>query len=202
MTRSLVTSALLCLALSQGPPLHASSQTHEAARLVEQTSSAASRLAQEAQDKALLKAQLSALFSEVVDFRRFAARTLSGDWEALSEEQRARFESAFRALVMSIYAKRFRPGLVFKTTLRGEAETLGTHRLKVRTTLSGPKAGADLDYELERLERDKRQVWRITDLIIDGVSMVQSWRKAFKRALDKDGFEALVTKIERKASRR
>ncbi len=189
------------LSLSFASSVQAAPKVQAAVELIEETSGRVARLVKGAEEASSLRASLDTLLGEIVDFRRFGQRTLSGHWEGLNATERERFEQAFRALVLSLYAKRFTPGMVFTTSLRGSPERLEADRVKVFTTVSGPKAGADVDYELSYAARPAQAAWRVSDLVIDGVSMVQNWRNAFKRILDRDGFEALVTKIERRASR-
>ena len=44
--------------------------------------------------------------------------------------------------------------------------------------------------------------WRAVDITIDEVSMARNWRGQFRRILDRDGFDVLIQKIEKKANKR
>ena len=194
-----VTTLLLALALSMASL--ATPIPSEPRAIVERTADAVAKLAERSEGRSELRAGLDGLLGDVVDFRTFGARSLKGQWATLSEPEKARFEVAFRGLVLSIYAKRIKPKTRFITRFRRDDVSLATSRVRVHTILESEGMGADVDYEFERVAMGKVTQWRVNDLIIDGVSMVQTWRRGFKRVLKRDGFEGLIDKIERKASR-
>ena len=192
-----------CVALVVlGASVHAASPTLTPRDVITQASARITTLTEGAEDKATLHAEVRTIVSEIVDFRAFCARTLAGHWGALTEPQQLRFEAAFQSLVLSVYTKRFQPKKSFSVTFRGSTEPLDEAQVMVRTTLHGPKVGVDLDYRMHAIKADQRLSWRVIDLVIDDVSMVRTWRRSFITVLERDGFQALIAKIEKRASRR
>jgi phospholipid transport system substrate-binding protein len=179
---------------------HAAPPTPRA--LIMETSSRLAKLAKRAENHEVLRAGVTEVVSEIVDFQAFSARTMKARWTTFTEPQRLRFEGAFRGLVLSIYAKRFKPGMDFKVAFRGPTLRPDASHATVRTTLEGPKASVDVDYHLHFIKVDEVSRWRVIDFIIDEVSMVRNWGRSFSEALVRDGYEVLVTKIEEKSRRR
>lgn len=172
---------------------------------VSQVKAATSRLAdiaKQASEQAAMTAAMEAVMAEVVDFEGFSARSLKGAWAGLKPAQQARFVAAFRGLVMGTYAGRFKPGANFRVSYRGETTYTEAPLATVRTTIHGEKAAADVDYLFAAVTVGKGTAWRAVDIVIDEVSMARNWRGQFKRILARDGFDALIARIEKKAAKR
>ena len=170
-----------------------------------QVKAATTRLAEvakEARDQVAMTAAMEAVMADVVDFEGFSARSLKGAWPGLKPAQRQRFVAAFRGLVMGTYAKRFKPGATFSVSYRGETTYTDAPMATVKTTLHGEKAAADVDYLFAPATVEGGVTWRAVDIVIDEVSMARNWRGQFKRILERDGFDVLIAKIEKKSARR
>ncbi|MDP6946604.1 MAG: ABC transporter substrate-binding protein [Myxococcota bacterium] len=159
-------------------------------------------IARAATEQGAMVRQIEGVMAEVVDFQGFSARTLKGRWEGLSTEQRSRFVTAFRGLVISTYAKRFKPGATFRVSYRGPTTYGDAPTANVKTTIHGDKAAADVDYLFAPATLGAGVQWRAIDITVDEVSMARNWRTQFRRILDRDGFDVLVGKIEKKAAKR
>ena len=197
VTLCLSVTALLVLVM----PVHAGAPPDAPRALVTDASSRIVELAKRIETQSALNQAVTEVLSEIVDFPAFSARTLKGHWGGLTEPQRVRFNKAFRALILSVYTKRFKPGMDFSVTFRGATEKVDASHATVRTTLHGPKVGVDVDYEMHAVKVAGSLSWRVIDLTIDEVSMVRNWRRSFVSIMERDGYEVLVTKIEKRARR-
>ncbi len=157
-----------------------------------------------ATDQPSMVARIRAEMTTLVDYRAFAQRALKKGWPALSTEQQDRFVASFERLLMNTYAKRFKPGVAFRLEVRGSTR-LGDGdpaTATVLTTLHGDKAAADVDYLFAALpDAGCKLAWRCVDITIDEASLALGWRKRFQKVLDKDGFEALIEKIDANAKK-
>ena len=190
---------LLCMPFVTSASLAKVPSQQEAREELESSVQEISALVKAADDVETLRTEIAPILSAIIDFSAFSSRTLKGHWGELEERERERFEAAFRALVMAIYAKRFVPGMVFISRVRGTSQAKEGDPLLIKTTLQGPKASVDVDYAFMMRGDGAKRSWRIIDISIDGVSMAQNWRSAFVRIMKRDGFDALITKIERKS---
>jgi len=142
---------------------------------------------------------LTKTLDDLMDYEAFAKRTLKTSWPTLTKPQRDIFMDRFKKLVVVVYAKRFKPRTAFDVTWRedgvkykSEAKT----EAKVMSTLKGGSIAADVDYYLRFGGTAAADRWFVYDFEIDQVSMALNWRKRFESIIKKDGFDALITKIE------
>lgn len=161
------------------------------------------RVALETSDRPTLVNKVLAALDTFIDYDAFAERTLKTTWPTLSGPQRELFKSSFRKLVIRTYAKKFNPGARFSVEYRGDAVFPAANKAeaRVRTTVRHEKIGADVDYLLTRRPVGGVDAWRAADITIDDVSMALNWRTQFERIVAKDGFAALIRKIEEKTAK-
>jgi ABC-type transporter MlaC component len=156
-------------------------------------------IAREAVDADAMAAPIDAVLTELVDYGAFSKRTLKGAWKGLSARQKKRFQRAFKALILRTYARRFKHGATFEVSWRGTPRYLddAKERAEVRSTVTGKKAAADVDYLMVASSKG----WKAHDIVVDEVSMAMNWRRQFKRILDGKGFDELIRRIEKKSKR-
>ena len=146
---------------------------------------------------------LKTMLAGIVNYDQFAARTLKGVWKGLKATDKDRFKDKFTRLVIKTYAKRFKPKTKFSVTFRKDTEWLDEARTAatVFTVVAGAKVSADVDYLFKPTQIAGAQVWRAADIVIDGVSMALNWRKSFRRIVNRDGFEALLARIDKQLAK-
>ena len=83
-------------------------------------------------------------------------------------------------------------------TIQGDPELLNG-KAKVRTLLKSGEAEFEVDYLLIQYLSG---VWRSYDIVIDGVSMVRNYRRSLYDLMKKQGFEAMMDKIDKKVKER
>ena len=130
------------------------------------------------------------------DFPAMAQRSLATGWAKLDASQRERFTVAFRAMTLRTYATRFDgyDGERFET-LGEEPSIAGT--VIVRSVLHNSDEDIHLDYRL----RSTQAGFRVIDVYLSGtVSELALRRAEYTSVLERDGFEALVSALERKVS--
>jgi len=157
------------------------------------------KIAGETTDAQVMVDSMDVVLGRLVNYEAFSRRTLKGTWRKLTSRQRKRFKKAFKALILKTYARRFKPGASFEVTWRGEPRFLddSQHSAEIRSTVTGEKAAADVDY----IMAFDKKVWTAHDIIVDEVSMARNWRKQFKGIIDKSGFNSLVERIEKKVKK-
>lgn len=194
--------AMVWLCLFTAPSSAAARPQGDPVEQVKVATTRISDIAQAATARAAMTSEIEVVMADVVDFEGFSARTLGKRWEGLSASKRRRFVTSFRGLVMRTYAKRFKPGAAFRVTYRGDTAYSDTPVATVRTTIHGERAAADVDYLFAPTTTSEGLLWRAVDISVDEVSMARNWRGQFKRILDRDGFDALIAKIDKKRAKR
>lgn len=140
--------------------------------------------------------KLAPVLDATYDFPAMAQRSLSTGWAKLDQSQRERFISVFRAMTLRTYATRFDgyDGERFET-MGEEPSIAGT--VIVRSMLHTSNEDIHLDYRL----RPTQAGFRVIDVYLSGtVSELALRRAEYTSVLERDGFEALVSALEKKVS--
>ncbi|MBW2580798.1 MAG: ABC transporter substrate-binding protein [Deltaproteobacteria bacterium] len=128
------------------------------------------------------------------DFPYISKVVVGRYWRSFTAEQKSQFIRAFSKLSIATYANRFDgySGERFKT-ISGEELKRG-HRL-VKTVLI--KANGE-EIELDYILHQNNDQWRIINVIAEGVSDLSLKRADYTSYLKKNGFEALLKKLNEK----
>lgn len=146
------------------------------------------------------KRRLQRLRQEVdttFDWVSMAKSSLGHHWRTASEAERVRFVEVFKELLAQQYmddVDRFRGNET--VTLRGSEKNADLVVVKT-TLLTGSREQVPMDYTLHQVES---RHW-VVDLAIEGVSLVNHYRKTFSRYLVNKSLAELLTQLERKLGR-
>jgi phospholipid transport system substrate-binding protein len=131
--------------------------------------------------------------AESFDFATIARIVTGRHWKELSDEQKNGFTSTFTELSTATYATNFDgfSGEHFETV--GAEERRGS--VIVKTILV--KADGD-EIELNYLLRERDGVWRIVNVIAEGVSDLSLKRADYTATIKNKGFDTLVNELNGK----
>jgi phospholipid transport system substrate-binding protein len=145
-----------------------------------------------------IRKEIRGVLSSFVDFDAVARLALKRHFEDLTPTQKARYTESFKRLIQSSYLKRLKLGTRYEMSVLGEPE-LRNGKARVRTLLKSGVCEFEVDYLLIQYLDD---TWRSYDIVIDGVSMVRNYRKGLYDLMKKQGFEAMMDKIDKKVKER
>jgi phospholipid transport system substrate-binding protein len=134
------------------------------------------------------------IMHESFDFSTMARESLGSDWAHLAPEQRERFVGLFAQLFERSYDRLVLRFLGGSSTTYG-AESVDAERAVVKTALHR-KGGDELPVDY-RLTADGG-VWKISDVVVDGVSLAGNFRAQFTKTIRASSYDALVQRIETK----
>jgi len=134
--------------------------------------------------------KLYAAVSRVFDPEELAKRTLATHWEAFSPEERQRFTKAFVKLLENTYLRRIEAYTDEKVVFLDEA-ALGEGRAEVSTKIVTSTKEVPIVYRLI-----KKSDWKVYDVTIEGVSLVQNYRNQFNQILAKESPAQLIGRVE------
>ncbi|PYM30937.1 MAG: organic solvent tolerance ABC transporter substrate-binding protein [Candidatus Rokuibacteriota bacterium] len=130
---------------------------------------------------------------EMFDFVEISRRALSQHWQALTPEAQAEFVTLFRDLLERAYLAQIEAGGGERITFVGESidGDSATVRSKVVT-----RRGTEipLDYRL----RAHGGRWRIYDVVVGGISFVESYRSQFDRVIRTESYDALRDRLQKR----
>ncbi len=138
-------------------------------------------------------AQVEALIHELllphIDEHLIARRVLGDSWELATQAQESRFVHEFSRYMVRFYVHVFLVYSGERVDYRLGEDVSHPDRRTVTSLIS--QTGSQpiaADYLVERREG----VWRVTDIIVDGISLVKTNRSQFKHLIARDGLERVI----------
>ena len=141
--------------------------------------------------------EVQRVIDETLDFDEIARRTLGPRWDALSSEQRRTFTSLLQRL---IERRPFDRSLRIDrdSTIAFQPESVAQREAVVHSTVTTVSLGKEtrrtVEYRLY-LHDDR---WRVYDIVVNGVSLVDNYRDQFAKIITRESFEGLLQRMRRK----
>ncbi len=128
-------------------------------------------------------------------YEEMSKRTLPSEWKNLSETERQEFVELFQRLLSGSYASRIE-GYSGEQVIYVNERREGDYA-EVRTRVITGKTEIPLDYRLLNRSGD----WRVYDVIVDGVSLVNNYRGQFTKILRESSYSELVKQLREKVEK-
>lgn len=147
-------------------------------------------------DSAQRRIDIRHIGETLFDFNEMARRTLGQHWDARSPEEQRTFVLLFtdmleRSYMTAIGSKRL-------ATITFQGETIEGSSARVRSLLVTAR-GAELPMEYRLLENRGR--WTVYDVVVDGASLVSSYRSQFDSILRTSSFDHFLDKLQNREAR-
>jgi phospholipid transport system substrate-binding protein len=153
-------------------------------------------VAKSAPDRKALIAGVKPVLENILSFDAMTRRAIGPGWRQFTPEQQKEAIRLFTTLILRTYTAKFTPGelpaVEYKT-----ASSTAPNRVEIPTTLLYKGSRYDVIY---RLEETDGAPWRITDVVIEGVSMVANYRTQFDSQFKQGGADAVITALNRSVS--
>lgn len=130
------------------------------------------------------------LISENFWAEEMARESLKDNWDKLSSGQHAEFQKLFTGLFQDSYT-RMVLNFLQQENVEYRPESPEGKGVKVTTTIMRANEHIPVDYHLAK----KGNQWLITDVDIDGVSIVENYRNTFRRVIQTSSFDSLLQKM-------
>ena len=131
-----------------------------------------------------------------VDFTMMTRMTVGPKWRQATKEDRARLMTGFERLLIRVYAGALANIKDHRCEFRPTRSRKLADELVVRTLLkSTGQPDIGLDY---RIYRNKAGEWKIVDVNVEGIWMVENYRSQFASTLNQDGIPGLIRLLEEK----
>jgi phospholipid transport system substrate-binding protein len=138
---------------------------------------------------------LEKVVGERFDYEEMSRRSLGASWGNLSDKEKQEFVALFQTLLVNTYADKIESytgdGVQFLNE-RNEKEYA-----EVRTKVLTGKTEIPLDYRL----LNKGSGWRVYDVVVDGVSLVNNYRGQFSKILRNGSYADLVDQLRKKSEK-
>ena len=129
------------------------------------------------------------------DYQEMSRRSLGAPWNTLSDKDKQEFVALFQTLLTNSYADKIE-------SYSGEGvkyinERTENDYAEVRTKVLTGKVEIPLDYRLLNKGGD----WRVYDVVVDGVSLVNNYRGQFSKILRSSTYADLVDQLRKKSDK-
>lgn len=128
------------------------------------------------------------------DFRRMSQWVLGRFWREATAEQRERFTSEFRDLLVGTYSQALLnyndQKIVYLPVQRKPGDTDVTVKTEVKQ--SGGQPNIPIQYSFYK---NKEGAWKVYDITIEGVSLVTNYRSVYATKIREKGMDTLIAEI-------
>jgi phospholipid transport system substrate-binding protein len=133
-----------------------------------------------------LAESLDPILHKHLSFDAMTRRAVGPGWRQFTEDQKKNATRLFATLILRTYSSKFTPGerAVIKFLPATSPEP---GRYEIPTTLLYEGSHYNVIYRMEEAEG-----WRVTDVVIEGVSLVANYRSQFDAEYKKGGANAVV----------
>lgn len=140
--------------------------------------------------------EVDAILSRRVDLDRVARLALGRYWRTAAEPERREFAALFKAAALASFGNRFDAYADRRLRVAGFAPA-GEGDAMVESYLEGSGQSARLDWRLTRTG----QGWRVLDVVVEGVSLLVTYRNEFAAVIERGGgkVSALLAELRARA---
>jgi phospholipid transport system substrate-binding protein len=187
---------LLCCILLPSSPLRAGAPTEQVRATVDKVLAIVRNpnLKPEAQ-KEDLQAQLVQVIYPRFDFTEMAKRSLGPHWGRRTAEEQREFVKIFAALLGRTYTDRIESYTSQTIVYTREIEDKEYAEVDTKI-ITDKREEVSINYKLHSIDNE----WKVYDLVIEDISVVNNYRSQFDRVIARSSFEELVRVMKEKQS--
>jgi len=139
-------------------------------------------------------AALRRIADRTFDWSEIARSSIGSEWRTMSAQQRSRFVEVFKDILAAQYMDDIDRFQGTETVTVDGATPEADDTVVVNTTLTtSSRERVPIDYRM----RSERGDWRVVDLSIEGVSLVNHFRKTFSSGLANMTVDQLIERLKR-----
>jgi len=129
------------------------------------------------------------------DFAEMSRRSLGPAWRRISPTEQTEFVQLFTQLLEQSYITNIEGYKGEKIVYSGETQEPDYAEVDTKI-FSQQREPIEVDYRLHKSDGD----WKVYDVVIENVSMVNNYRAQFTRLLDQGSFQELLDRIREKVA--
>ena len=193
MLKQLLRSAALLLALTAGATAWAATAPDV---LIRQISVEVIDVAKA--DKAIQAGDINRIVSLVeskvmphVNFEVVTRSAVGPQWRSATAEQRSKLQAEFKTLLVRVYSGALTQVKDQTVEVTKTLPVPGSTQMVVQTEVRGSGEPIKLDYRLDQ----QSEAWKIIDVNVGGLWLVQNYRSQFATEIGKGGIDGLITTL-------
>jgi phospholipid transport system substrate-binding protein len=127
-----------------------------------------------------------------VNFEVMTRSAVGPKWREATPEQRSKLQTEFKTLLVRVYAGALTQVKDQTVEVTKTLPVSGSPQVVVQTEVRGKGEPIKLDY---RLDNSAENTWKIIDVNVAGIWLVQSYRSQFATELSKGGIDGLIATL-------
>jgi phospholipid transport system substrate-binding protein len=135
---------------------------------------------------------ISKIIYERFDIRSMSQSVLATHWQSATPDEKKRFVEYFSQYIESTYRSKIESYTNQK--VKYVKETITGNRAEVETKIVTDATEVPVNY---KMKTDSGE-WYVYDVVIEGVSMVNSYRSTFSAIVKNEGMDGLLKDIQKK----
>ncbi len=128
------------------------------------------------------------------DFAEMARRSLGPEWRRRTPGEQQEFVNIFTDLLQDSYIGTIESYNGDKVGYNRELQEKDTAEVQTTLTTKGD-AAYSINYRLRLVDKD----WKVYDVVIENISVVNNYRSQFNRVISKSSYEELVRAMKEKS---
>lgn len=149
----------------------------------------------QAGDVARIAALVDAKVMPHVDFEVVTRSAVGPQWRSASAEQRTRLQTEFKQLLIRVYAGALTELKDQTVQITRTQPVQGSTQVIVQSEVRGKGEPIKLDYRLDKRGAAGAESWKIIDVNVAGLWLVQNYRTQFAQELSKGGIDGLIAAL-------
>jgi len=146
--------------------------------------------------KKLRQDRIRGISEKMFDFTELSRRTLAQNWKVFSDRQKKDFVELYKSLLESAYIDKIMDYTDEKIIFQKESALTDTTS-EVQTIVATKKADIPINYRVIRTNDG----WRVYDVVVEGVSLVNNYRSQFREILINKTPDDLLEVLRKKAGK-
>jgi phospholipid transport system substrate-binding protein len=142
------------------------------------------------------KDKIRVIGDEMFDFAELSKRTLAQNWSKFDPGQQKEFIKLFKSLLADTYAEKILEYTNEKIVFSKEVP-VSDKAVEVRSTVIRKTGEIPINYRV-MLKADE---WRVYDVVIEGVSLINNYRTQFREILVNKAPESLLETLRKKETK-
>jgi phospholipid transport system substrate-binding protein len=176
-------------------PTTAGASTAEAEKRLQSAVNEFLSTAEKSANSQVLARDIKPVLTKYLCFDAMTRRAIGPGWRQFNEEQRSQAVGLFADLIIRSYSDKLTPG-EFPVFEFKPASTPARGRVDVPTTFAYKGSKYAVIYRMEKTDQ-----WRITDIVIEGVSFIANYRSQFDAVFKRGGVTAVLASLNQSATK-
>ena len=147
--------------------------------------------------KKVKEQRVEAAADKLFDYVELSKRTLGLNWNKLSPEQRKEFVELYRTILKDAYVDKI-TGYTNEQVNFTKEVPLSETTVEVQSTVVAKAVETPIFYRVIKRESE----WKVYDVVIEGVSLISSYRTQFREILGNNPPEKLIETLRKKAGKK